>query len=136
MRKIKFPLLLGLCITISFCTKGNTHGGKSEICLHGYVTDAVTKKPVKGVTVSAVVPGLNISKEVITDAEGYFSFSQLCGNQVNIQFEKKGYQSYKKSNVSVKEKASVRVNVEFLPEDGEGNTDENDYPLLRILQMN
>jgi Carboxypeptidase regulatory-like domain len=136
MRKINAPLLLAFFIAISFCAKANTHGGKTEICLNGYVTDAVTKKPVKGVTVSAVVPGLNISKEVTTDAEGYFSFSQICGNLVDIQFEKKGYHSYKKSKVTVKEKVSVKVNVEFLPEAGEGNTDENDYPLLRMLQMN
>ena len=136
MKKIKAPLLLGLLLAVGIWSKANTNGGKSEICLHGYVTDAVTKKPVQGVTVSAVIPGLNISKEVTTDAEGYFSFSQICGNQVNIQFEKKGYQSYKKTNVSVKEKASVKVNIEFLPEAGEGNTDENDYPLLRMLRMN
>lgn len=136
MKKIKTLLLFGLLFAVGFWAKANTHGGKSEICLHGYVTDAVTKKPVQGVTVSAVIPGLNISKEVTTDAEGYFSFTQICGNQVNIQFEKKGYQSYKKTNVSVREKASVKVNIEFLPEAGEGNTDENDYPLLRMLRMN
>ena len=133
MKKIKISLLLILLVSFALCTKAND--GKSEICLHGYVTDAITKKPIQGVVVSANVPGMNISREVKTDADGYFSFTQLCG-QVNIQFDKKGYQSIKKSNVVVKEKTSVKVNIEFTPENIDGDSDENDSPLLRILQMN
>jgi hypothetical protein len=134
MKKIKISLLIA--ILLPFWLEAKSIDGKSEICLHGYVTDAVTKKPVQGVIVSAIVPGLNISKEVTTDADGYFSFTQLCGNQVNIAFEKKGYQPYKKSNVPVKEKTSVKVNIEFTPENIVGDTDEDDSPILRILLMN
>jgi hypothetical protein len=134
MKKIKIPLLFLLMTSLAL--HALAADGKSEICLHGYVTDAVTKKPVQGVVVSARVPGMNISKEVTTDADGYFSFSQLCGTQVNIQFDKKGYQSYKKSNVTVKEKASIKVNIEFLPQSSEEDSDENEYPLLRMLEMN
>ena len=134
MKKIKIALLFAFLLPFALYAKGVD--GKSEICLHGYVTDAVTKKPVQGVVVSACIPGLNISKEVTTDADGYFSFTQLCGNQVNIQFEKKGYQSYKKTNVAVKEKASVKINIEFTPENNDGNSDENEYPLFRMLEMN
>jgi len=133
MKKIKISLLLILLVSFALCTKAND--GKSEICLHGYVTDAITKKPIQGVVVSANVPGMNISREVKTDADGYFSFTQLCG-QVNIQFDKKGYQSIKKSNVVVKEKTSVKVNIEFSPENSDGDSDQNDSPLLRMLQMN
>lgn len=133
MKKIKIFLLFALLVSFVLYTKAND--GKSEICLHGYVTDAITKKPVQGVVVSANVPGMNISKEVKTDADGYFSFTQICG-QVNIQFDKKGYQSIKKSNVVVKEKTSVKVNIEFTPENSDGDSEENDSPLLRILQMN
>ncbi|HSZ86247.1 MAG TPA: carboxypeptidase-like regulatory domain-containing protein, partial [Puia sp.] len=114
MKKIKIALFFSLLVPFALHAKDTD--GKSEVCLHGYVTDAITKKPVQGVLVSAIIPGLNVSKEVTTDADGYFSFTQLCGAQVNIQFEKKGYQSYKKSNVAVKEKAAVKVNIEFSPE--------------------
>jgi hypothetical protein len=134
MKKIKIVLFFALFVP--FALQAKDTDGKSEICLHGYVTDAITKKPVSGVVVSASIPGLNVSKEVTTDADGYFSFTQLCGAQVNIQFEKKGYQSFKKSNVAVKEKAAVKVNIEFSPENISGNTDENEYPLLRMLEMN
>ena len=134
MKKIKIVLFFAMLVPFALHAKGTD--GKSEICLHGYVTDAITKKPVSGVVVSASIPGLNVSKEVTTDADGYFSFTQLCGAQVNIQFEKKGYQSYKKSNVAVIQKAAVKVNIEFSPENISGNTDENEYPLLRMLEMN
>jgi hypothetical protein len=134
MKKFKIVLFFALLVPFALQAKGTD--GKSEICLHGYVTDAITKKPVSGVLVSAIIPGLNVSKEVTTDADGYFSFTQLCGAQVNIQFEKKGYQPYKKSNVAVKEKAAVKVNIEFSPENISGNADENEYPLLRMLEMN
>jgi hypothetical protein len=134
MKKIKIVLFFALLVPFALHAKPTD--GKSEICLHGYVTDAITKKPVSGVVVSASIPGLNVSKEVATDADGYFSFTQLCGSQVNIQFEKKGYQSYKKSNVAVKEKAAVKVNIEFSPENISGNADENEYPILRMLEMN
>src|ERR1700722_12492341 len=132
MKKIKIAFLFALLAP--FALHAKAADGKAEICLHGYVTDAITKKPVSGVVVSASIPGLNVSKEVTTDADGYFSFTQLCGSQVNIQFEKKGYQSYKKSNVAVKEKAAVKVNIEFSPENISGNADENEYPLLRMLE--
>ncbi|HEX4375073.1 MAG TPA: carboxypeptidase-like regulatory domain-containing protein [Puia sp.] len=134
MKKIKIALFFALLVPFALHAKGAD--GKSEICLHGYVTDAITKKPVQGVVVSASIPGLNVSKEVTTDADGYFSFTQLCGSQVNIHFEKKGYQPYKKSNIAVKEKAAVKVNIEFSPEIISGNADENEYPILRMLEMN
>ena len=108
--------------------------GKVEGILHGYVTDAVTKKPLSGVTVSAMVPGTNNSKEVLTDADGYFRFAQLPASQVTVHFDKKGYQSYKRPNVTVKEKTSVKLNIEFLPEEVGSDSGDSEYPILRLLQ--
>lgn len=108
--------------------------GKLEGILHGYVTDAVTKKPLSGVTVSAMVPGTNNSKEVMTDADGYFRFAQLPASQVTVHFDKKGYQSYKRPNVTVKEKTSVKLNIEFFPEDMSTDSENAEYPVLRLLQ--
>ena len=108
--------------------------GKVEGVLHGYVTDAVTKKPLSGVTVSAMVPGTNNSKEVLTDADGYFRFAQLPASQVTVHFDKKGYQSYKRPNVTVKEKTSVKLNIEFLPEEVDSDSGDSEYPILRLLQ--
>jgi len=135
MGKHKRWLLLLLVFPLALCAKANTGGnGKIEGVLHGYVTDAVTKKPLSGVTVSAVIPGTNNSREVTTDAEGYYKFVQLPGSQITVQFDKKGYQSAKRPNISVKEKSAVKLNLEFLPEVLGSDTDNSEYPLLRLMQ--
>lgn len=110
--------------------------GKSDPCLiKGQVVDAVTKKPVSGVVVSAVVPGDPAYKEVVTDVDGYYYFKQLPACHVNLRFEKKGYQKFKYDEViEIQNKKTVKVNVEVLP-DGELQPDDLEYPLLRILGM-
>ena len=131
-RKLLFLLLI---FPLALWARADSGGcGKVEGILHGYVTDAVTKKPLSGVTVSAMVPGTNNSKEVLTDADGYFRFAQLPGSPVTVHFDKKGYQSYKRPNVTVKEKTSVKLNIEFLPEDIGTDSEDAEYPILRLLQ--
>lgn len=127
-KKLLFSLLL-----LPLAVFAKTGTGKVEGVLNGYVTDAVTKKPLPGVIVSAMVPGTNNLKEVLTDADGYFRFSELPASQVTVEFNKKGYQSFKKPNITIKEKASVRVNVEFSPEDMDDSSGSSEYPLLRML---
>jgi hypothetical protein len=124
-------LLLLLIFPLALCVKAGT--GKRDGVLNGYVTDAITKKPLPGVTVSATVPGSNNSTEVLTDADGYFRFSQLPGSQVTVQFDKKGYQSYKRPNVMVGEKNAIKLNIE-LPDDIDSESDNSEYPILRLLQ--
>ena len=126
--------LLIILLILPLALYANAGTGKLEGILHGYVTDAVTKKPLAGVIVSAIVPGTNSLKEVLTDADGYFRFAQLPASQITVQFDKKGYQSCKRPNVTVKEKASVKLNVEFLPEDMESNSESGEYPVLRLLE--
>jgi len=129
---IKKLLFLSLVFPLALGAKAGT--GKLEGVLHGYVTDAVTKKPLSGVTVSAMVPGTNNLKEVLTDADGYFRIVQLPAAQVTVQFDKKGYQSCKRPNITIKEKTSVKLNVEFLPDDIDSNSENGEYPILRLLE--
>lgn len=129
-KKLLFVLLLPL----AFYAKAGT--GKLEGVLNGYVTDAVTKKPLPGVIVSAFIPGTNLLKEVLTDADGYFRFPELPASQVTVEFNKKGYQCTRRPNVAVKEKTSVKLNVEFLPEDPDAGLGGGEYPLLRMLEAN
>src|SRR5207344_954639 len=93
--------------------------GKAEPCIKGQVLDAVTKKPVPGVVVSAMFPGDPTSKEVLTDVDGYYYFKQLPSCRVNLRFEKKGYQKYKYDElIEIQDKKTVKVNVEVLPDGG------------------
>jgi hypothetical protein len=129
VRKLLFLLLI---FPLALCAKAGT--GKLEGILNGYVTDAITKKPLSGVIVSAIVPGTSSQTEVLTDADGYFRFAQLPASQVTIQFDKKGYQSYKRPNVTVREKASLKLNVEFLPEEEDTQSDHSEVPILHLLE--
>lgn len=133
MKNLEKLLVLILCFSITGIVKANTE--KHDALLHGYVTDAVTKKPVSGVVVSASAPGVNGYKEVTTDIDGYFSFVQLPAQQVNLQFGKKGYQVYRRNNILVKEKTPLKITVEFLPESASDDSDETEYHLLKVLNL-
>ena len=111
--------------------------GKSGRCLiRGQVVDAITKKPVSGVVVSAVISGNANSNEAITDNEGYYYFKELPSNHVNLRFEKKGYQKFKYQEiVNITERKTVKINVEVLPDSVELQPDDSEFPLLRILGM-
>ena len=127
----KIALLL-LILPVALCAKAET--GKRDGVLNGYVTDAITKKPLSGVVVSATVPGSTGSTEVLTDADGYFRFAQLPGSQVTITFDKKGYHATKRPNVSVGEKGSIKLNIEFQPEEMDTESDNSEFPILRFFQ--
>jgi Ca-activated chloride channel family protein len=126
--------VLLLLLPVALCAKAGTGIGKVEGVLNGYVTDAVTKKPLPGVVVSATIPGTNNQKEVLTDADGYFRFAELPAAQVTVEFNKKGYQPAKRPNITIREKTAVKLNVEFLPEEDELNSGNDEYPMLRMLQ--
>jgi len=131
MKKIKQPALIISLVLLALV--GRASDGKTEPCLiQGHVMDAVTKKPIPGVVVSVSGPGTNSPREAVTDADGFFYFSQLPASQaqVNLQFGKKGYQLYKRSCILTKEKMTLKLNVEVLPDDAE---DDSEYPLLRMF---
>jgi hypothetical protein len=129
--------MLILVAGLSIAGIANANDGKTETpLLHGYVTDALTKRPVAGVVVSACLPGVNNSQEVTTNADGYFHFAQLPASSVDLQFDKKGYHPYKRCGVLIKEKMTVKLNIEFLPEDAEREAEDSEFPMLRMLEMN
>jgi hypothetical protein len=129
LKKISLLLLI-----LPFAVYAKAGTGKRDGVLNGYVTDAVTKKPLSGVVVSATVPGSGSATEVLTDADGYFRFAQLPGSQVTVSFDKKGYQPAKRPNVNVGEKGPIKLNIEFQPEEGDPESDNSEFPILRLLQ--
>jgi hypothetical protein len=118
------------------CLPARANNGKSDAPLQGYVTDATTKKPLPGVIVSASLSGSNASKEVVTDAEGYFSFDQLPLTSLTLLFDKKGYQPFKKAGIVLREKTPTKINVECAPLEIPENLDDTEYPLLRMMHIN
>ncbi len=135
MKKTKRLLLLPALLLVGLFARATD--GKSEAPPDPWICYRCGNKKTcfRCVVVSAVSPGAANSKEVTTDADGYFHFAQLPANQVNLQFDKKGLQSYRRTSVLIKEKSTVRVNVDILPEDTENKVDDTEYPILRILQV-
>ncbi len=135
--KISFYLVFFIFTCLVSCGLFASDGKTDPCLIKGQVVDAVTKKPVSGVVVSAVVPGDPASKEAVTDVDGYYFFKQLPASLVNLRYEKNGYQKYKYQEIiEIQEKKTVKVNVEVLP-DGSSELlpDDSEYPLLRILGM-
>ena len=133
--KISFYLVFFLFTFLVSCGLYASDGKTDPCLIKGQVLDAITKRPVQGVVVSAVVPGDPASKEAVTDVDGYYYFKQLPASHVNLRFEKKGYQKYKYEEIiEIQDKKTVKVNVEVLP-DSELQPDDSEYPLLRILGM-
>ena len=131
-----YPLSFAFTCLVS-CGLYASDGTTDPCLIKGQVLDAVTKKPVSGVIVSAVAPGDPSYREVVTDVDGYYYFKQVPSCHVNLRFEKKGYQKFKYQEViEIQDKKTVKVNVEVSPDAGSDlQADDSEYPLLRILGM-
>ncbi|HUR11249.1 MAG TPA: carboxypeptidase-like regulatory domain-containing protein [Flavitalea sp.] len=127
MRFRKLFLLTALVPLSLFVQAKNGKDGKSEPAVLGSVADASTKKPVQGVTVS--ISCAKGEKEVITDASGNFKIPQICAGEVTIILEKKGYKTFKKEGVVLKEGMSIKMNFDMKVE----GDDEVFHPLLRMM---
>lgn len=130
MRHAKKALLLMSLLSLSLFLRAN-HGkdGKSEPALQGYVVDAFTKKPVKGVTIFIKSP--KGDKEIYSDASGNFRIPSLPCGEVTIILEKKGYKTYRRSGVILKDGENTKMNFDIWMDE----TDESDifHPLLRMV---
>ena len=109
--------------------------GKSEPVLLGNITDASTKKPVAGVLV--VVTGVRNSdkREYTSDASGNFKVNQMPSGEVTIVLEKKGYKSYRREGVIIKEGLSLKLNMD-LKSDDRGEDSDYFHPMMRMMEFN
>ncbi len=110
----------------------NTGDGSSKPTLIGSVSDALSKKPVKGVSVRVTSSLSKTRKSVTTDAFGKFSISALPEGELTIILEKKGYKTYKKEKVMVKDGKQLKLNIDMF-NDHEETTDLF-HPLLRMME--
>lgn len=132
MRGANKLLLMISFLSLSLMAKAN-HGkdGTTEPVLLGCVSDGSTKKPVKGVTIS--IKSAKGEKEFTTDATGNFKIPQLPSGEVTIILEKKGYKTYRRQGVMVKEGMTIKLNFDMFTEE---QIEENDvfYPLIRMME--
>lgn len=127
----KLFVILSL-VSLALVTKAN-HGkdGKPEPALQGSVSDAATKKPLKGVTISITSSKMQGEKEFVTDASGSFKACQIPAGQVTIVLEKKGYKTYRREGVVLKDGMSIKLNFDIKSEEEDS---EVFHPLLRMME--
>ena len=109
--------------------------GKSEPVLHGSITDASTKKPVAGVLVVVLGSRNSDKREYTTDASGNFKVNQMPSGEVTIVLEKRGYKSFRREGIVIKEGLSLRLNMDLKSED---RAEDSDYfhPMMRLMDFN
>jgi hypothetical protein len=133
MRGTKVLLLLAVALPLSLLTRANGGAkgeGKSEPAVLGSVSDAVTKKPVQGVTVSISGTKGQDRKEFTTDASGNFKVPAMPAGEVVIILEKKGYKTTRKEGIIIKEGVQLKLNFDIAFEE-----DDSDvfHPFMRML---
>ena len=131
MQRLKlFTLLLAL-LPLSNCVFANQDGdGTKDPALSGSVSDASSKKPVKGVTVSVLAKD-GIEK-LETDASGRFIIPKLPAGEVTIVLEKKGYKTYRREKVIVKEGTQMKLNFDL--SNLKQEEDNLFHPLFRMIE--
>src|SRR5690606_13874281 len=104
----------------------------SKPALVGSVSDALSKKPVKGVNVSVTSSTDKVHKSVTTDASGKFSIHRLPDGECTIILEKRGYKTYKKEKIIIKRGTQLKINIDMFYDHEE--TTDLFHPLLRVME--
>jgi len=133
MRGLKVLLVLAVLLPLSLLTRANgaKGDGKTEPALMGSVSDAATKKPVQGVTVSISTVKGQEKREFTTDASGNFKVPQMPAGEVVIVLEKKGYKTYRKEGIIIKEGVSLKLNFDITSVEDDGDVF---HPLMRMME--
>jgi hypothetical protein len=100
-------------------TGGPGEGKKDE--LNGLVTHADSKKPLKDVSITAIL----ISKKekiVMTDEAGTYAFDELKPGTYKFVFEKTGFKKITKEKVVIKTDEAFQLNIEMI--------ESNDFEIM------
>lgn len=106
--------------------------GTSEPVISGSVSDAVSRKPVKGVTISVRSSDNRLERSFTTDAQGNFIIPRLPAGEVTLVLEKKGYKTFRKEKIVLKEGKQVKLQLDLR------NLQQEEFnlfqPLLRMME--
>ena len=94
-------------------------GKKDE--LNGFVIHAESKKPLKDVSVTAVLVSKK-EKAVMTDDFGSFAFDELKPGTYKFVFEKAGFRKITKEKVVIKTDEAFQLNIEMI--------ESNDFEIM------
>ncbi|MEK7224987.1 MAG: carboxypeptidase-like regulatory domain-containing protein [Bacteroidota bacterium] len=109
--------ILLLSITLLGFVAAKAHNGgpgdgkKDE--LNGTVIHSETKKPMKDVSITAILSSKK-EKIVVTDEDGSFNFDELKPGTYKFIFEKAGYKKVTKEKVLIKTDEAFQMNIEMI----------------------
>ncbi len=135
MYRIKLFFIMLALLPLSNCVMANTNNnsgdGTTDPILVGSVSDALSKKPLKGVTIFITSSKNRLEKSFITDENGNFTIPKFMEGEVTIVLEKKGYRTYRREKVILREGQQVKLNIGISNED---NDESNVFhPLQRMM---
>lgn len=110
-------LLLAISLLGFVAVKANNGGdgpgdGKKDE-LNGTVINSETKKPLKDVSVTAVLVSKK-EKIVLTEEDGGYSFEELKPGTYKFIFEKAGFKKITKEKVVIKTNEAFQLNIEMI----------------------
>ena len=120
--KLKF-LLLTISLFGFAAAKANGGGpgeGKKDE-LNGFVIHSESKKPLKDVSVTAILITKK-EKVVMTDEEGGYAFDELKPGTYKFIFEKAGFKKITKEKVVIKTDEAFQLNIEMI--------ESNDFEIM------
>jgi hypothetical protein len=100
-------------------TCGPGEGKKDE--LNGFVFHSESKKPLKDVSVTAILITKK-EKVVMTDDDGSFAFDELKPGTYKFIFEKAGFKKITKEKVVIKTDEAFQMNIEMI--------ESNDFEIM------
>jgi hypothetical protein len=77
--------------------------------IHGTVAAFDTRRPITNATVT--LSGNSITKKLVTDQKGYFSFGQLTAGSYDITYEAAGYKTQVRKKLPLANGKRVRTAV-------------------------
>jgi hypothetical protein len=115
MRYKLFILTMVFAATAFVARANNTDPSAEEnkkTDIAGGVTHTDTKKPLGNVSVTAYSSSKK-EKVVYTDANGFYSFSELRAGTYRLVFEKDGYKKVTREKVTIRPDEGCQLNVEM-----------------------
>lgn len=114
-RKLLLSIIsLGFYLTVSASGNTNKEPGidarKDELC--GTVIHAETKKPLEGVTVTAMLISKK-EKSAATNEDGQFSFDELKPGTYRFVFEKYGFKKIVKERIIIRTDETFQLKIEM-----------------------
>jgi hypothetical protein len=133
MKPFKSITMLAATVCLGVLTLASGPGRRAmEGGIQGYVVDAVTRKPLAGVTIQ--LQGKSVSEQSCqAENTGYFRFSKLPLGEVYLVVEKKGYKVFKSEMQMIKE-GTTKLNIEVQPV-GEGDELDSWHPIKKFMDL-